>query len=395
MLKQVLLIISSVFVFLLTSCQSETKLVPPKPKLISANQLVFYDNATLRRVIASHDSLVYQPADYQLSINRISYRTTLPDGSEIVASGIVYLPVQGSATAKMYPLLSFQHPTAYTNAEAPSGVDFGTVRFSYPIYFATHGYIVTCPDYIGYGTTDSVPHDYEHRQTLAQATTDMLLATQEFLTRKAFSWNNQVFLAGYSEGGYASLSAQKFIEEQSPGNLHITASSCGAGPYAMSAFFDYLTRHPTTGGVANYLYTWETLSYNRIYGLNKPVSYYFKSPYAEQISQSLEQTRNMHLSFDQICTNQFRADMGDPDSPFRKALADNDLTNWTTNTPTQLIHSEEDEIIPFLTSQQTYDSMRQRGASKLSLITLKKGAHVPTEVLFMRRTLDWFERLKS
>ena len=395
MIKRVLFILSSAFAFLFTSCQPDTKLVPPKPKLISASQLVFYDNTTLRRITTSHDSLIYQPADYQLSINRISYRTTLPDGRDIVASGVVYLPAQPGATAKTYPLLSFQHPTAYSNAEAPSGVNFGTVRFSYPIYFATHGYIVVCPDYIGYGAADGVPHDYEHRQTLAQATTDMLLATQEFLTRKTIKYTNQVFLAGYSEGGYASLAAQQFIEEQSPASLRITASSCGAGPYAMSAFFDHVTQHPTAGGIANYLYVWETLSYDRIYGLNKPINYYFKSPYAEQISQSLDQARTIPVSFDKLCTDAFRADIANPASAFRRALADNDLTNWTTNTPTQLIHSEEDEIIPFLTSQQTYAAMRQRGASKLSLVALKSGSHVPTEVLFIRRTLDWFERLRS
>ena len=269
------------------------------------------------------------------------------------------------------------------------------MAFSYPIYFATHGYIVACPDYIGYGASDQVPHDYEHRQTLAQATADMLLATQAFLTKKGIQTTNKTFLTGYSEGGYASLSAQQLIEEKYADKLHLTGSSCGAGPYAMSAFFNYVTQQTTVGGVANYIYAWETLSYNRIYGLSKPISYYFKSPYAEQLTQSLDNARSITLSFDKLCTDQFKADVRNPASAFGKALADNDLTNWQTAIPTRLIHSQQDEIIPFLTSQQTYTAMRQRGSAKLSLLAITNGAHVPTEVLFMRRSLEWFEQLKN
>ncbi|WP_227687043.1 lipase family protein [Spirosoma arboris] len=339
--------------------------------------------------------MIYQPADYQVSINRISYQTTLYDGTPITASGIVYLPSQLTETKKAYPLLSFQHPTAYSNAEAPSGTNFASPSFSYPLYFATHGYIVACPDYIGYGITDKIPHDYEYRQSLANATVDMLLATKEFLAQKSLTWAGKVFLAGYSEGGYATLSAQKLLENTYSTEFQLAGSSCGAGPYAMPAFFDYLTKKQTSGGVANYLYIWEVLSYDRIYALNKPISYYFKSPYAEQITQSIDNARSITASFDQLCTDQFKADVLNPSSSFRKALNDNDLTNWSTQTPTQLIHSQQDEIIPFLTSLQTYTAMKQQGSSKLSLVALATGFHVPTEVIFMRRSLNWFEQLKN
>ena len=365
-----------------------------KPVLISSSQVVFYTNTVLRQLTNTNDSLVYQPADYEVSINRISYQTTLPDGRSVTASGIVYVPSQLTTTSKLYPLLSFQHPTAFTNSEAPSGNNFASPAFSHPLYFATHGYIVACPDYIGYGDTGQIPHDYEYRKTLAQATVDMLLATKEFLAKKEITWSKQVFLAGYSEGGYATLSAQKLIEEQYTDELPIAGSSCGAGPYAMPAFFDYLTNQSTVGGVANYIYIWETLGYDRIYGLNKPISYYFKSPYAEQIERSIDNARSITVSFDKICTDQFRADVVNPTSPFRKALVDNDLTNWSTQTPTQLVHSEQDEIIPFLTSQQTYTSMHLRGSAKLRLVTLK-GFHIPTESLFMRQSLTWFEQFKK
>jgi len=380
--------------FFLTACEPDRP-IEVAPVLLNSSQLAFYNNTTLNQLVTSNDSLVYQPADYQVTIHRITYQTKLEDETPITASGVVYLPSQLAASGKAYPMLSYQHPTAFSNAEAPSGTNFTVPAFSYPLYFVTHGYIVVCPDYIGYGAADGVAHRYEHRKTLAQATVDMLRATKEFLAQnKSVNWNEQVFMTGYSEGGYATLSAQQMINKDYASALHLAGSSCGAGPYAMSAFFDYITHNPTVGQVANYLYAWETLTYNRIYGLNKPVNYFFKSPYAEQISQSLDNARKITASFDQICTDEFRADIRNPSSAFGQALADGDVTNWNTPTPTLLIHSQQDEIIPFLTSQQAYSSLLSHGSAKLNLLTFKQGYHVPTEILFMRRSLEWFEQLR-
>lgn len=369
--------------------------VPPAPILVSSIQLAQYDSTALNSVSTSNDSLIYKAADYTITVTRISYRTTLKDGTPITASGVVYVPRQTTASHKPYPLLSFQHPTAFSNTEIPTGYNFRSASFSYQLYFATHGYIVSCPDYVGYGDASLSPHNYEHEQSLAQATVDMLLATKAYLSQQHIEWNEQIFLAGYSEGGYATLSAQKLIEDKYVGTLRLAGSSCGAGPYAMPAFFNYVTQNPTVGGVANQIYAWQTLSYNRIYNINKPVSYFFKSPYAERISTSLDSARTIALSFDQICTDEFLADIRNPASLFSQALDDNDLTNWSTQTPTRLFHSQEDEIVPFLTSQQTYASMRLRGSANLNLVTLNTGGHVPTEVVFMFRTLDWFEQLRK
>ena len=386
-------LLPGLIVLLLAACSPRS--VPPVPVLLNSVQLVRYENSTLQLVNTIQDSLLFQAADYTVSIYRISYRTSLDDGTSVTASGVVYIPTQTASTSQPYPLLSFQHPTAFSNAEAPSGYNYETISFSYQLYFATHGYIVACPDYVGYGDADKVPHDYEHGHSLARATVDMLLATKEFLAKRNTPWNEQVFLTGYSEGGYASLSAQKLLEEQYNDILQVAGSSCGAGPYAMPTFFDYVTQHPTVGGVANQLYAWQALSYNRIYGLNKPVSYFFKSPYAEQIAGSLASARNIPLSFDKICTDQFLADVRNPASSFAKALADNDLTNWSTRTATRFIHGQQDEIVPYLTSQQTYAAMQRHGSTNLDLVTIKSGGHVYNEVIFMRRSLEWFEQLRK
>ena len=194
MRKPVLFTFFCSFLFFLTACGPTS--IARKPVLISSSQIVYYNNSVLELLTTNNDSLVYQPADYEVSINRITYQTTLDDGTPITASGIVYVPNQLSTPKKAYPLLSLQHPTAYTDAEVPSGSDFTAPNFTYPLYFATHGYIVACPDYIGYGLTDKIPHNYEHRQTLAQATVDMLLATKEFLKYNDYYLDKQGIFSG-------------------------------------------------------------------------------------------------------------------------------------------------------------------------------------------------------
>jgi pimeloyl-ACP methyl ester carboxylesterase len=403
-MKRFVYLITTFSVLILAACQPGD--VKPDPVLIHHSLVATYTNAVLHSLESSNDSLVYTPSSFSLSIQRLTYHTTLEDGTPITASGVVYLPASSNGS-QTFPLLGYQHPTAFSNAEVPSGYDYTQPEFSYPLYFATHGYIVACPDYVGYGDASGVAHPYENRASLAHATVDMLRATNEWLQQQTESvspnrvnpgriWNGQVFLAGFSEGGYATLSAQQLIEQQYAEQLPLTSTSCGSGPYAMASFFDYITHQTTSSpGVVNYLYVWQTVVYNKLYNGNKPLSYYFKSPYAEQLATSIDNARSFTVSFDQLCTDQFRADVRNPTSTFGKALLDNDLTSRAVRSRTYLIHGDEDEVIPYFISQQTCALMQQQGANQISLVTLKNQKHVPSEVLFMRRSLELFESMKK
>lgn len=382
------ILLSSFVLFGLSSCHKpgETREI----FLGDSTLVAAYSADVLATITSPNDSLVYTPGDFSLRIYRITYRTRLADNTPITASGLIYLPSR-PVPAK-YPLLSFQHATAYSQEEAPSGGNLVAPAFSYPLYYATHGYIVACPDYIGYGESSQVSHPYEHRQSLARATVDMLKASREFLGAKA-AWNNELFLSGYSEGGYATLATQKMLDGEE--DLVVTTTACGAGPYAVPDFFHYIITEKTKGGLANHLYAWQTLTYNRLYSLGKPVSYYFKSPYAEQIAQSVENARNITVSFDEICTDAFKEDIANPLSAFGRAMADNDLTGWKPKNPLYLLHGDADEYIPYRNTEITYSGMKSLGSSTTSLVPIPKGTHIPTEIIFIRRSLEWFNAARK
>ncbi|PMD91414.1 hypothetical protein BWI97_21540 [Siphonobacter sp. BAB-5405] len=96
-----------------------------------------------------------------------------------------------------------------------------------------------------------------------------------------------------------------------------------------------------------------------------------------------------------MCTDTFRADVFDDTSMFSEALRKNDLTGWSTQTPLHLLHGDTDEYIPYLNTDKVYESMQKLGATQAQLTTIPNGYHVPTEVVFMRRTLEWFEKAKT
>jgi dipeptidyl aminopeptidase/acylaminoacyl peptidase len=130
------------------------------------------------------------------------------------------------------PMLSFQHGTRFTDSEAPSrnsGSD--------PILLALAGigYIVVITDYIGYVASANEVHPYLHAQGLAASIIDMVRASRQLLARHNIATNGQLFLTGYSEGGYATLAAQKEMEQNLPQEFPLTASMAAAGPYDMSA----------------------------------------------------------------------------------------------------------------------------------------------------------------
>lgn len=56
-----------------------------------------------------------------------------------------------------------------------------------------------------FGAIGTLENPYEHRVSLASACNDMLLTILEFLEAKEIE---EIYLMGYSEGGYATLSTQ-------------------------------------------------------------------------------------------------------------------------------------------------------------------------------------------
>lgn len=375
-----------------TSSTSENPVTPvPTRTLVSSSLIGMYSKEQLSNRYSGTSVALRLLIQYGIKVYRLEYTTTNTDGKSIRASGALLIPdVTGSA-----PMMSMQHGTITSDDDAPSNFQSSSEAYSYGSVFASQGYIISAPDYIGYGASKNLPHPYENRNGLATASLDMVRAARDFLSDQKINWDKRLFTAGYSEGGYATMSLQKKIEEETNGEFNLVASSCGAGAYDKPAFMKQIINENTTGvDYINRLYVWVLLTYDRIYGLNRPMTYYFKEPYASQIASNGYGT-SINVSLNTTFTDSFKQAINDgTDKAFLAAVQDNDVHDWKPSTPTQLYHGTADEIVSFLNSQNAYDAMKKRGAANVQLIPVQGGTHASSIVAFILGTYNFFSDIK-
>ncbi|QDK81184.1 prolyl oligopeptidase family serine peptidase [Spirosoma sp. KCTC 42546] len=386
-----LLLVGSMLLIAPVGCKTSgntDSVVPVLPRtLVSSTLIGEYSTDQLRSRFTGANAALQFFIRYGIKAYRLDYTTTNTDGKPIKASGALIIPTVPTAI----PLLSMQHGTITSENDAPSNFGTSSEAYSFGSVFASQGYIIAAPDYIGYGASKDLPHTYEQRNGLATASLDMLRATRDFLADQAINWDKRLFIAGYSEGGYATMSLQKKLEEETTNEFNLVASSCGAGAYDKPAFMKQIINDKSAGvDYINRLYVWVLQTYDRIYGLNRPMSTYFKEPYATQITnQGINASINVSLN--QTFTDAFKQGINDgTDKAFLAAVQDNDIHDWKPRTPTRLYHGDADEIVSFLNSQNAYDAMKKRGATNVELIPIKGATHGTGIVTFILGTYDFF-----
>lgn len=374
-----------------TSCRQSdlTESVTPIPNrtLVSSSLIGEYTTAQLRSRFTGVNAPLQIFVLHGIKAYRLEYTTTNTDGKAIRASGALIIP----SVSTPIPLISMQHGTITSENDAPSNFGSNSEAYSFGSVFASQGYIIAAPDYIGYGASKALPHTYEQRNGLATASLDMIRATRDFLNDQQINWDKRLMIAGYSEGGYATMSLQKKIEEETGSEFNLVASSCGAGAYDKPAFMKQIINERSSGvDYINRLYLWVLQTYDRIYGLDRSASAYFREPYASQVTaQGKDATINVSLN--QAFSDSFKKGINDgTDKAFLAAVQDNDVHDWKPRTPTRLYHGDSDEIVNFLNSQNAYDAMTKRGATNVQLIPIKGANHGTGVLAFILGTYDFF-----
>ncbi|WP_428664905.1 alpha/beta hydrolase family protein [Runella sp.] len=374
--------------------KNPTEPIPEDQYLVSSTLVGEFTKEQLVQRVASADPTFAAIAPFLqngIKVYKLVYKTKNTDGKEIQASGAFIFPIKTGPLA----MISVQHGTIRNDAEAPSYFATNSEANTAGSLLAALGYIIAYPDYIGFGASNTVPHPYEHRESLATASLDMIRASREFIRQQSITWDERLYIAGYSAGGYATMSLQKKIEEETGSEFNLKASSCGAGAYDKTAFMKYLIGSKTGGAVSsNQLYLWVTLTYDRLYNLNRPMTQYFKEPWAGLIQTSKENT-NINVSFNTIFTDAFAKGIADgTDTGFLNAVKDNDVYDWKPKTPTRLYHGDADQLVFYFNSVNAYNAMKARGATNVTLITLKGKDHGTGIQDFLLGTYEFFSSIQ-
>ncbi|GAA4449774.1 alpha/beta fold hydrolase [Nibrella saemangeumensis] len=377
----------------LAGCQKPTDPQPANQYLVSNTLLGEYSREqVISRVTGAipNAGVLTLLLTHPIKVYRIVYKTKNTDGADIEASGALVVPNPADKSLS-FPLISEQHGTIFSDAQAPSNNGPESETYSIGSLLGSNGFIVALPDFIGYGVSKNLPHPYQHRATLASSSLDMIRAAREFVQQGNIKWNQKLMIAGYSLGGYATMALQKKIEEETGTEFNLVASSCGAGAYHSTAFMSYLLNNRTHGIAAyNGLYTMVLSTYNRVYGLNRPMSSYLKEPYAAAVTSN-PFGANIPVSFNDAVTESFRKAVNEgTDTQFINAVKDNDIYNWKPRTPTQLYHGTTDQQVFYFNSVDAYEAMKKQGATNVTFISVPNKGHGEAIQDFLLGTFNFF-----
>jgi hypothetical protein len=155
---------------------------------------------------------------YQIeSINlyRVIYNTVGQFGESEMVSGGVYIPVMPQH--KIKGVILFFHPTFFAKSSVSSYNPHGRLNSSLAAIFASNGYIVVYPDYIGMGYNKNKVHPYAvYPQVNAADGLSMLAAFKELSGKLNLGFNKKplpLFLTGYSEGSAYTLWFSRLYQE--------------------------------------------------------------------------------------------------------------------------------------------------------------------------------------
>ena len=306
-------------------------------------------------------------ANYGIVIARLTYKTETPDGRLINASGVVAYPLKGASASS--PMLSYQHATEFMDANAPgNNIDAEPML----LLGAARGYIVVMADYIGYGSSSSEFHTYVQSEGLANAIVDMVRAARTYLSQVNVASNGQLFLTGYSEGGYATMAAHKAMEEQFPAEFAVTASYPAGGPYNMRATADYMIGQETNP-FPQYL-AFVIKAYDHWYDWNR-ISTIYQSPYDAVVENSIDGVTGGGTIASQLTettvdlfTAGFLASYPDMETVIATDLAANNIHDWAPSAPVRLYHGENDNVVPYVNATSAEAALGDNGAT-VTLVT--------------------------
>ena len=307
-----------------------------------------------------------------VQIYSVTYETLDPSGSLVQASALVAFPTD---TQNTYPLIAYQHGTEVLRADAPSQ----NINDLPTLGLAASGYVVVSADFLGLGES-ALLHPYIHAHSLATTVIDALRSAKLLAAEKAINLNNQLFLIGYSEGGYATMATHREIQRNYSDEFTVTASAPMAGPYDLSGtMLEQLFNDAPLPSPFYFPYT--LLAYNQIYGFTETLSDYFQSPYDQNIT-SLYDGNHSDSEIDsaipekrQLYTQHFFDLLdGESNSGLKVALTENDSFRWVPNSPMYLFHCINDEKVPYQNTQVAFDYFQSTNATQVQLFAIDEPA---------------------
>lgn len=335
-------------------------------------------------------------ADYDVSFYYITYRTEY-QGKAIDSKGLLILP---NGVDSIH-LITYFHGTfiplklAGAAQQTPSNYNGGKADFlevrNIGLSWAAAGYGVFMPDYIGYGITKDKEHPYIYYPEMFRSNIDGLLAVKSFLAEKGYPEDKRLFIAGWSQGAGACLSAHKYIQEGYADKFTVVASSGLAGPYNFSGFLDDVLRRKSEEVDIISICSWAIYAANKFSDLKRPTDQLWSYPVYDQTSAFNPPSKIPDKIFNQYF---LKGIINSSDHAMRAVIKSNSFhENWLPVGKVFLHHGDDDNIVPYFNSVDAYNGLSAQGGD-IKLYTYSGGGHNTELDHYVLNTLHDFNELK-
>ncbi len=328
---------------------------------------------------------------------KISYNTVGQDGKAVVASGLLTIPTPTPAYAAYraatnqvpftVSMLCDNHGTIFLNSEAPTNVEVSNGVPDYkPAILITGraGFAGIYPDYIGFGDSNTTVHPYILKKAAAQSAVDMIKASMKYMQEHSVILNHQLYITGYSEGGYNAMATAQSIEDGTLPTVNLMGVAPMAGPYNVEDLgnieLNATRKMAYPAFLADLAYSY-THYYNDVNLSDIAIPPLSKFQFA---FDGLHDTVpiNIILGLGAVDANGTVTDYGfythtanalfkdtfisdyqnNVNNIMRQKFVENNLDNWVPKSKMNLIQCLDDDIIPFSESNNTYNKFKAAGA---------------------------------
>ncbi len=377
--SQLTLVVSAMF---LVGCGGG--LSKPSNEVVSGGELVVsFSGASIKQSLidANTPGIDVNSTVYGYKAYKIPYTTTDEENNSVSVSGLMVVPTglpNVVYSTLGLSLVSDDHGTIFADRESPSvQASLNNAPSGSPILLTSLGGFVTIqPDYIGFGDSLSHYHPFILKKSLANATVDFIAAARAFAVANNINLNGQLFLTGYSEGGYAAMATLEKIETD--GVLTVAMAAPMAGPYAVEGLATTVLQAANLSVpsfMANVGYAYAT-------AFTKDITTVINEPYASSLATLFNGDLTRTEIDPQLPTATTGANglfnplfvqdaLTDPNNWFRRAARANDVYNWAPTTSVRLVHCLGDDVIPYSISQLTNGTMNGNGAADVSLVPVE------------------------
>ena len=367
-------------------------------RLISAEAVADVSALQLNFVLAIAGIESIQ-AEQSTRVFKVLYETVDAHGNTVEASGQVSFPFDMGASL---PMASYQHGTVVDREDVPSRYSLTQLESIVPVIMASNGYIGIAPDYLGLGDSQGL-HPYIVAKPSATCVVDLIRAARTLANQESYQLNDQLFLFGYSEGGYVTMAAHRELEALHADELAVTASVPMAGPYDVSGVLveTMLSDQPYSNP---FYLMYVILAYHDTYGLFDDPSEVFSEPYAQHVRDYLAGSFTLgdlqggmpKVPRAMLTPSFVEAFANDTEHPFRILLQQNDLIQWAPQAPMKLIHCGADLTVPFENSQLAYNYFTQAGKTDIELIDpFSLGDHSQCILPALEIAKSWMDSMKE